>query len=323
MSVLITGGAGFIGSHTNRHLASQGIDTIVLDDLSNGHHEAVVEGKLVEGDFGDLKLLDSLMTKDNIDSVIHFAAFASVPDSVVNPAKYYINNVTKLQTLLDCCVSHGVKELVFSSSAAIFGQPVSVPMDENHPKFPINPYGTTKLIGEGLLADYERAYGIHYCALRYFCASGSSKDGLIGESHNPETHLIPVMMNSAIHEKPFHIFGIDYPTRDGSCIRDFIHVLDLAEAHLLALMHIKEGNSSDCFNLGSGKGVTVLEMVNKLEKVIGKPVPYAIAGRREGDPDTLVASNEKAQKILGWNPRHSSIEEILTDSWNWEKNRRY
>ena len=323
MKVLITGGAGYIGSHTNRYLHDMGVETVVLDDLSDGHREAVICGEFVQGSFGDRALLDELMQKHRFDAVIHFAAFASVPDSVIRPARYYRNNVTNMQTLLDACVAHNVKHFVFSSSASTFGEPQYTPIDEAHPQLPINPYGTTKLIGEKLLADYDRAYGLKYCAFRYFCAAGDSKDGVLGEAHNPETHLIPVMVKAAMSGKPFSVFGTDYDTRDGSCIRDFIHVLDLAQAHWLGLKHIMDGNPSDCFNLGSGDGFTVLEMIDALAKVSGKPVPHVLAGRREGDPAVLVASSEKAARILGWTPKYSSIEGILTDAWNWENNRKY
>ena len=323
MKVLITGGAGYIGSHCNALFASKGIDTVVLDDLSDGHRQAVIAGRFVEGDFGDRALIDTLMGAEQFDAVIHFAAYASVPDSVKRPARYYRNNVTNMQTLLDACVEHGVKYFVFSSSAAAFGNPQYTPMDEAHPQNPINPYGTTKLIGEKLLADYERAYGLHYCAFRYFCAAGDAEDGCIGEAHNPETHLIPVMIRAAQQGKPFSVFGSDYDTPDGSCIRDFIHVTDLAEAHYLGLEYLMAGNPSDCFNLGSGTGFTVLEMIKALEEVSGQPVPYALADRREGDPAVLVASNTKAKKVLGWNLKHSDIRTILRDAWAWEQNRKY
>lgn len=323
MKLLITGGAGYIGSHTNRYLNDKGIETVVLDDLSDGHEESVICGEFVKGNCGDRALLDALMTRHKFDGVIHFAAFASVPDSVIRPSRYYNNNVTNMQALLDACVEHGVNNFVFSSSASTFGEPKYTPIDEAHPQDPINPYGTTKLIGEKLLKDYERAYGLKYCAFRYFCAAGDSKDGKLGEAHNPETHLIPVMVKAAISGKPFAVFGDDYDTRDGSCIRDFIHVLDLAEAHYLGMHHIMGGNRSDFFNLGSGTGFTVLEMIEALSKVTGKKVPYVIASRREGDPAVLVASCEKAKNILGWNPVHSSIEEILDDAYRWEINRHY
>jgi UDP-glucose 4-epimerase len=323
MTVLITGGAGYIGSHTNRLLTERGIRTVVLDDLSDGHTEAIAAGEFVQGDFGDAVLLDELFERERFDAVVHFAAYASVPDSVVRPARYYRNNVTNMQTLLDACVKHEVKDFVFSSSAAIFGNPLYTPIDERHPQMPINPYGATKLIGERMLADYERAYGLRYCALRYFCAAGDSKDALIGEAHDPETHLIPVMIKAAMANKPFRVFGGDYDTRDGSCIRDFIHVIDLAEAHWLGLAYIQETGASEQFNLGSGDGFTVLEMIARLGAILGDQVNYAMDGRREGDPAVLVASNEKAKSVLGWKPVHSDIETILTDALNWERNRRY
>ncbi|MDD6095571.1 MAG: UDP-glucose 4-epimerase GalE [Clostridia bacterium] len=323
MKVLITGGAGYIGSHTNRLFREKGVETVILDDLSDGHRESVIDSKLVVGSFGDSELLDRLMTEEKFDGVIHFAAFASVPDSVVRPSRYYHNNVTNMICLLDACVRHNIKYFVFSSSASTFGDPVTIPMDESHPQKPINAYGMTKLIGEKMLADYERAYGLRYCAFRYFCAAGDSEDSLIGEAHNPETHLIPSMVKAALNGKPLKVFGTDYPTRDGSCIRDFIHVLDLAEAHYLGLKYIMENDTSDCFNLGSNTGFTVLEMIKALEEVSGLKVPFEPDGRRDGDPASLVASNEKAARLLNWTPKHSDIHKILTDALNWENNRRY
>lgn len=304
-------------------LAGKGIDTVIIDDLSDGHEEAAVAGRLIRGDFGDAGLLDGVMGMAEFDAVVHFAAFASVPDSVVRPARYYRNNVTNMQTLLDACVRHGVKHVIFSSSAATFGEPEYTPMDESHPQKPINPYGYTKLVGERLLADYERAYGLKFCAFRYFCAAGASKDGLIGEAHNPESHLIPVMMRAAMSGKAFEVYGDDYATRDGSCIRDFIHVDDIADAHVRGLEYLAGGGKSEAFNLGSSEGFTVLEMVKALREVSGIDAPYEIAGRREGDPAVLVATSEKAGEILGWSASHSGIHEILTDAWNWEQNRRY
>lgn len=323
MKVLITGGAGYIGSHCNRYFSEMGIDTVILDDLSDGHREAVLAGEFVEGNFGDANLLDKLMKNHKFDAVIHFAAFASVPDSVIRPARYYRNNVTNMQTLLDSCIENGIRYFVFSSSASTFGNPQYIPMDENHPQNPINPYGMTKLIGEKLLHDYEKAYGIHYCAFRYFCAAGDSEDGVIGEAHNPETHLIPVMIKAVREGRSFKVFGNDYDTRDGSCVRDFIHVMDIADAHLKGLEYIMENQVSEDFNLGSGTGYTVLEMIEALKKVTGKEAPYEISGRRKGDPALLVASNEKAKKLLGWEARNSNIEKILNSAWNWENNRRY
>ena len=301
----------------------RGFETVILDDLSDGHFEAVIGGKLVTGNFGDRYLLDELMDAYKFDAVIHFAAFASVPDSVIRPSRYYINNVTNMQTLLDACVAHGIKRVIFSSSASTFGEPQYIPMDEAHPQKPINPYGMTKLVGEKMLADYDRAYGLKYCALRYFCAAGASTDGLIGEAHNPETHLIPVMIKAAVEQRPFSVFGSDYDTKDGSCIRDFIHVLDIAEAHILGLEYLTEGNASEVFNLGSSEGFTVFEMISALSRVSGRTIPYKVSGRREGDPAVLVASNGKAKSVLNWEASHSGIEEILRDAWNWENHRRY
>ena len=228
-----------------------------------------------------------------------------------------------MQILLDACVRHGIKYFIFSSSAAVFGNPQYVPMDEKHPQKPINPYGMTKLIGEHMLADYDRAYGLKYCEFRYFCAAGASEDSFIGEAHNPETHLIPVMIRAAKENKPFKVFGNNYNTRDGSCIRDFIHILDIADAHLRGLQYIMENNESVDFNLGSGTGYTVLEMVEALQKVIGRKIPYEIAERREGDPAVLVASSRKAEKLLGWKAGNSSMEQMLQSAWKWEENRRY
>lgn len=323
MKVLITGGAGYIGSHCNRFFNQQGIETVVLDDLSDGHKEAVVAGYFIKGNFGDKVLLNQLMTEHKFDAVIHFAAFASVPDSVIRPARYYQNNVTNMQILLDSCVEHGIKYFVFSSSASTFGNPQYSPMDEQHPQEPINPYGMTKLIGEHLLADYDRAYGLKYCEFRYFCAAGASEDSLIGEAHNPETHLIPVMIKAVRERKPFKVFGNDYDTRDGSCIRDFIHVLDIADAHLKGLRYIMEHNQSENFNLGSESGYTVFEMMEALEKVSREIIPYEIIGRREGDPPLLIASSQKAHELLEWKAENSSVEQMLKNAWDWENKRTY
>jgi UDP-glucose-4-epimerase len=323
MKVLITGGAGYIGSHTNLRFHEKGVDTVVLDDLSDGHREAVIAGEFIQGDFGDRLLLDRLMSEHDFDAVIHFAAFASVPDSVKRPERYYRNNITNMQTLLDACVTHKINNFVFSSSASTFGEPIYTPIDEQHPQTPINPYGMTKLIGEKMLADYERAYGLRYCAFRYFCAAGDDASGRIGESHDPETHLIPVMLRALLTGSPFTVFGTEYKTRDGSCVRDFVHVNDLAEAHCLGLEYIMKCGKSDCFNLGSGKGFTVLEMIDALKEVSGSDVPYLIGKKREGDPAVLVATYTKAAATLGWQPKHSDIHIMLGDALEWERHRRY
>ncbi len=323
MSVLITGGAGYIGSHVNRALREAGYDTIVLDDLSDGHREAVLSGGFFEGDYGDRILLDQIFAEHDIDAVIHLAAFASVPDSVIRPARYYMNNVSKMETLLSSMVEHGVRYMVFSSSAATFGKPLYTPIDEAHPQNPINPYGTTKLIDERMLYDYSHAYGLRFCALRYFCAAGASKDAQIGEAHSPETHLIPVMIKAALTGKPFEVFGDDYPTPDGFCIRDFIHVLDIADAHIKALEYLHGGGSSVCLNLGSEHGYSVVEMIGALSRITGEPVPYRIASRREGDPESLVASSKKASEVLQWNASYSAIDEILSDALRWQESKKY
>jgi len=323
MKVLVTGGAGYIGSHANRFLARQGVETVVLDDLSNGHREAVTDGRLVVGDMGDRALLDDLMTAEKFDAIMDFAAFIEVGESVENPAKYYENNVVKLKTLLDAAVAHDIRYFVFSSTAAVFGEPRYVPIDEDHPREPINPYGMTKRVGEAMLADYGRAYGLVSCAFRYFNAAGDSPDGIIGEAHEPESHLIPRVLRAAKNGVAMKVFGTDYDTRDGSCVRDYVHVEDLAEAHYLGLRYIMERNGSEQFNLGSSEGFTVLELIKEAERVTGGKIPYELAERRPGDPATLIAANKKAREILGWEPKRSNLGTILKDAWNWERNRKY
>lgn len=323
MKVLITGGAGYIGSHCNRYFAEKGVETVVLDDLSSGHREAVTDGRFVEGDFGDRGLLDKVLGTEKFDGIIHFAAFIDVAESVAEPAKYYENNVVKMKTLLDAAVAHGVKHFVFSSTAAVFGEPEYVPIDEAHPKKPINAYGATKLIGEQMLADYGRAYGLRSCSFRYFNAAGDSADGRIGEAHNPEHHLIPLVLRASLANRAMKVFGTDYDTRDGSCIRDYVHVEDLAEAHYLGLKYIMENDGNHAFNLGSSEGFSVLEILHEAERVTGKPVPHDIADRRPGDPAVLIASNKKAKDVLGWEPKRSEVQTILRDAWNWEQNKKY
>lgn len=323
MKVLITGGAGYIGSHCSRFFKEKGIDTLVLDDLSEGHKEAV-QGDFIQGNVGDGDLLDRIFSEHAIDAVIHFAAFTSVGESVEKPAKYFQNNVSHMLTLLNAAVDHHVKYAVFSSSAAVFGEPRKIPIEETHPKEPINPYGETKLIGEMMLQDYERAYGLHSCSFRYFNAAGDSGDSLIGESHSPETHLIPIVIEAAMGKRPpMKVFGNNYPTRDGSCVRDYVHVEDLAEAHYLGLSYIMKNQCTDSFNLGSENGFTVLEIIHTFEELSGLKVPFEIAGRRAGDPAVLVAGNEKAARLLHWTPRKSDLKTILTDAWHWEQKRHF
>lgn len=324
MRVLVTGGAGYIGSHCSRYFNEKGIETVILDNLCEGHREAALGSRLIVGDYGDGQLLDRIFSEEPYDAVIHFAAFTSVGESVAEPRKYFRNNVGNMMTLMDAAVDHGIGYFVFSSSAAVFGEPEEIPIREDHPQRPINPYGETKMIGERMLADYERAYGLHSCSFRYFNAAGDSSDSLIGESHDPETHLIPLVIRAALGKRPpLQVFGGDYDTRDGSCIRDYVHVEDLASAHYLGLRYIMEHNVSEQFNLGSENGFTVLEIIRAFEKVAGIPVPYAMAGRRAGDPAVLVAGNEKAKTLLGWTPEKSRLETILADAYQWELKRTY
>lgn len=323
MNVLITGGAGYIGSHCNLLLNRQGIQTIVLDDLSTGHREAVKQGRFIEGDFGDKNILTSIFATEQIDAVIHFAAFADVLDSVQKPHKYYKNNVNKMITLLDAMVEYSVRYIIFSSSAAIFGEPDYIPLDELHPALPISPYGETKLIGEKLLRDYAKAYGIKYSALRYFNAAGAAVDCELGESHEPEHHLIPLILQVGLGKrKTMLVYGSNYDTPDGTCIRDFIHVTDLAKAHYLALNYILGHDASESFNLGNNAGFSVLEIIRIFESISKQKLDFAIAERREGDPARLVASNVKARQLLHWEPK-LKIEDILFSAWEWEKNRKY
>lgn len=324
MRVLVTGGAGYIGSHCSRYFNEKGIETVILDNLCEGHREAALGSRLIVGDCGDGQLLDRIFSEEPYDAVIHFAAFTSVGESVAEPRKYFRNNVGNMMTLMDAAVDHGIGYFVFSSSAAVFGEPEEIPIREDHPQRPINPYGETKMIGERMLADYERAYGLHSCSFRYFNAAGDSSDSLIGESHDPETHLIPLVIRAALGKRPpLQVFGGDYDTRDGSCIRDYVHVEDLASAHYLGLRYIMEHNVSEQFNLGSENGFTVLEIIRAFEKVAGISVPYAMAGRRAGDPAVLVAGNEKAKTLLGWTPEKSRLETILADAYQWELKRTY
>lgn len=323
MKVVITGGAGYIGSHCNRYFNQQGIETIIVDNLCNGNKEAIVGGKLVVGDFGDRQLMNQIFQENKIDAVIHFAAHADVNDSVKNPSKYYENNVTNMISLLDAMVENNVNYIVFSSSAAIFGEPQYIPIDEAHQKKPINPYGMTKLIGERILNDYERAYGLHYCALRYFNAAGASSDGKIGEAHHEEHHLIPLIIQAGEKKIGLKVYGNDYDTKDGSCLRDYIHVEDLTEVHYKALNYIMNNQCSECFNLGNNSGYTVLDVINEFMSISDDEVEYKVVERRSGDPAKLVADNRKAKSLLNWDLKKSELDEILRDAYLWEKNRTY
>ncbi len=322
--ILVTGGAGYIGSHYVLYERARGSEVVVLDNLVYGHREAVIDAPLVEGDLGDRALLDRVFTEYPIDAVVHFAAFAYVGESVTRPDKYYQNNVVNTLNLLDAMRDHHVRHFVFSSSCATYGNPVYVPMDERHPQAPINPYGESKFICEKIMQAYDRAFGLRFTALRYFNAAGGDPEGRIGESHDPETHLIPLILQAAQGRRDaVTVFGSDYDTPDGTCIRDYIHILDLAQAHSLALERMRAGGGSGFFNLGTETGYSVREVIRICEKVSGRPVPVVEGPRREGDPPRLVASAAKAKSELGWAPRYGDLEETITTAWNWEQNRRY
>ena len=323
--ILVTGGAGYIGSHYAQYAKERGEELIVLDNLVFGHKRAVPEGvSLVQGDMGDRNLLDSLFKNNPIDSVVHFAAYAYVGESVNDPAKYYRNNTVSTLNLLDAMRAHEVRNLVFSSTCATYGNPQYVPMDEQHPQAPINPYGESKFFVEHFLRAYSHAYGLKYVALRYFNACGADPEGRIGESHDPETHLIPLILQTAQGKRDsINIFGTDYDTPDGTCIRDYIHILDLAHAHALALKRLQDGGESAIYNLGTEQGRSVREVIATCERVSGKPVNVIECPRREGDPARLVASAAKAKRELGWKPAYESLEEIIATAWRWETNRLY
>jgi UDP-glucose-4-epimerase GalE len=319
MNILVTGGAGYIGSHAVKLFLARGHDVWVYDNLCFGHRRAVPAERLIAGDLNEIHRLDQLLVERRIGAVVHFAAFAFVGESVEQPGKYYVNNLVNTINLMECLRRHGVGRFVFSSTAATFGVPETSPITEDTPQQPINPYGQTKLAVEKALADYARAYRWGCAALRYFNASGAAADGSLGEDHHPETHLIPLIIQAATGRRPhIEIFGTDYPTPDGTCIRDYIHVDDLAEAHLLALEHLKPGAMLK-YNLGIGRGYSVREVIRAVEEVTGKKVPVKEGPRRAGDPPVLVASSAKIQKELGWRPRYTDIKGIVQTAWNWHK----
>ena len=325
MSVLVTGGAGYIGSHAVKVLLQKGYNVVVVDNLETGHKEAVdSKAKLYIGDIADDKLMDKVFKENDIVGVIHFAAYSLVGESMTNPHKYYENNVSKTNHMLESMVRNNVKNLVFSSTAATYGEPERVPILETDKQVPTNVYGQTKLSMEQMIAWYGKIHGLKHVALRYFNVAGAIEDGSIGEAHNPETHLIPIILQVANNKREkLNVFGDDYPTKDGTCIRDYIHVLDLCDAHVLALEYLINGNPSDVFNLGSGEGFSVLEMVNAARKVTTHPIPLQIADRRAGDPAVLIASSSKAKQVLKWNPIREDIEVMIKDAWTWELNKRY
>jgi UDP-glucose-4-epimerase GalE len=318
MKILVTGGAGYIGSHACKAIASAGMVPITYDNLSTGHEWAVKWGPFVKGDLEDGGRLRDAIRRFKVDAVMHFAAHSLVGESVKNPRKYYHNNLANTLLLLDAMADTEVRLMVFSSTCAVYGLPETEFLDESHPVHPVNPYGETKLAIERALSWYGKAFGIGWMALRYFNAAGADESGEIGEAHKNETHLIPLVLDSVVTEQPVSIFGIDYPTPDGSCIRDYIHVTDLADAHVRALQYLTERKPSSIVNLGTGRGLSVYEVIRSVERVTGLHVPVSIAGRRPGDPPKLVASAQRASSVLGWHPSHSRIEEIVRTAWQWK-----
>jgi UDP-glucose-4-epimerase GalE len=322
--ILVTGGAGYIGSHYVLYERARGAEVLVLDDLSLGHREAVLDAPFLCADLSSPDVLDAVFRSYPIEAVVHFAALASVPESVTYPERYYRHNVAHTVALLEAMLRHDVRFLVFSSSCATYGNPVYSPMDEAHPQNPINPYGESKRICEKMMAAFDSAHGLKYVSLRYFNASGADPQARIGESHDPETHLIPIALQVARGKRAsIAIYGDDYPTPDGTCVRDYIHVNDLAQAHALALDHLRSGKSSDVFNLGSGTGHSVQEVVEACRQVTGHPIPTVKAARRPGDPPVLVAVSTKAERELGWRPTFTDLSDIVATAWNWEQHRRY
>ncbi|WP_160007621.1 UDP-glucose 4-epimerase GalE [Rhizobium sp. 18055] len=316
-TVLVVGGAGYIGSHTCLDLANKGFKPVVFDNFSNGHREFVQWGPAEEGDIKDRARLDEVLAKHKPAAILHFAALIEVGESVKDPVAFYENNVIGTLTLLAAAQAAGIKAFVFSSTCATYGLPQSVPLDETHRQVPINPYGQTKYIVEQALADYDKYTGFRSVVLRYFNAAGADFEGRIGEWHQPETHAIPLAIDAALGRREgFKVFGSDYETRDGTCVRDYIHVLDLADAHVRAVEYLLRGGESVALNLGTGTGTTVKELLSTIEDVSAKPFPVEYVGRREGDSHTLVANNDKAREVLGWVPQHD-LSQIISSAWNW------
>ncbi|MEH2467147.1 UDP-glucose 4-epimerase GalE [Nostoc sp.] len=324
-TILVTGGAGYIGSHTVLALKQAGYNVVILDNLVYGHRdlvERVLQVELIVGDTGDRALLDQLFKTRDIAAVMHFSAYAYVGESVTDPAKYYRNNVVGTLTLLEAMLTASVKKFVFSSTCATYGVPEFVPIPETHPQNPINPYGATKLMVERILSDFDVAYGFQSVRFRYFNAAGANPSGLLGEDHNPETHLIPLVLMTALGKREsISIFGTDYPTPDGTCIRDYIHVNDLADAHILGLEYLLKGGDSEVFNLGNGSGFSVREVIAAAEQVTGISIPVEERDRRPGDPPILIGTSEKARTILGWQPQYLSIKDIVAHAWQWHQKR--
>lgn len=316
--ILIVGGAGYIGSHVNKVLHENGEETLVLDNLSYGHEEFVKWGEFVKGDLSNTELLTNIFKKYSIDAVMHFAAFTYVGESVEDPQKYYVNNLKNTLNLLEVMKNFNVNKFIFSSTCAVYGEPQKLPLSEDHPLNPMSPYGNSKLMVEKILEDYSKAYDLNYVSLRYFNAAGADPNSEIGEWHNPETHLIPLILDAASgRRESVSIYGTDYPTPDGTCIRDYIHVLDLAQAHYKALKYLNNKNKSQAFNLGNGNGFSVKEVIQTCQMVTGNQIKVIEDEPRPGDPPILVGSSEKAREVLGWNPQWVALNDIISTAWDW------
>ncbi|WP_057802289.1 UDP-glucose 4-epimerase GalE [Pediococcus stilesii] len=321
MSILVVGGAGYIGSHMVKRLIEKGNDVVVVDNLSTGHRAAVgANVRFYEGDVRNHAFLKGVFDRESIDTVVHFAAFSIVPESMEKPLKYFDNNTAGMVALLEEMRDHDVKRIIFSSTAATYGVPEKSPIEETDRQEPINPYGESKLMMEKIIKWADKAYGIKFVALRYFNVAGAYPDGSIGEDHGPETHLTPIILQVALGKREqLQIFGDDYNTPDGTNVRDYVHVLDLVDAHILAIDYLKDGNESDVFNLGSSTGFSVKQMVEAARIATGEKIPAKIAPRRPGDPDSLIAASAKARKVLNWNPQYDDVKEIIKTAWNWTK----
>lgn len=321
MAILVCGGAGYIGSHAVHQLIEKGESVVIVDNLQTGHRDAVhPKAKFYEGDIRDADVLDKIFTENAIDTVVHFAANSLVGESVEKPLKYFNNNVYGMQILLESMVKHSVDKIVFSSTAAVYGEPKRIPILEDDPTEPTNPYGESKRIMEKMMKWVSRANGVRFVSLRYFNAAGAIEDGSIGEDHNPESHLIPLILQVPMGKRDhITVFGEDYPTPDGTCLRDYIHVIDLADAHVLAIDYLRKGGESNIFNLGNGRGFSVKEMIEAAKKATGRDIKVEIGVRRAGDPAQLIASSEKAKKVLGWRPKYTDVKQIIQTAWTFHQ----
>ena len=321
MAILVCGGAGYIGSHAVHQLIEKGESVVIVDNLQTGHRDAVhPKAKFYEGDIRDVDVLDKIFTENAIDTVVHFAANSLVGESVEKPLKYFNNNVYGMQILLESMVKHSVDKIVFSSTAAVYGEPKRIPILEDDPTEPTNPYGESKRIMEKMMKWVSRANGVRFVSLRYFNAAGAIEDGSIGEDHNPESHLIPLILQVPMGKRDhITVFGEDYPTPDGTCLRDYIHVIDLADAHVLAIDYLRKGGESNIFNLGNGRGFSVKEMIEAAKKATGRDIKVEIGARRAGDPAQLIASSEKAKKVLGWRPKYTDVKQIIQTAWTFHQ----